>query len=209
MNTESARSYWERNAKRYDRSMKILGGPMPAMIARIAQAVRGAERVLEVAAGTGLVTCALAAEAREVVATDYAEEMVRALEAKVRAAGLDNVKVARADLYALDTAPGSFDAVVAANVLHLVPDLPGALASLRSALRPGGLLLAPTYCHAETWRTRSISRLLALTGFPGQRRFTLATLAGTLEEAGARVTERELLPGLLPIGYVAARFPAQ
>lgn len=207
MSSDTARAYWERNARRYDRSMRVLGGAMPAMISRLAVAVRGAERVLEVAGGTGLVTTALAAEARQVVATDYAEEMVRALEAKVRAAGLGNVQVARADLYALETPPASFEAVVAANVLHLVPDLPGALAALRGALRPGGVLLAPTYCHAETWRTRAVSRLLALTGFPGQRRFTLATLTEALTDAGARVTERELLPGLLPIGYVAATFP--
>src|SRR3970282_875447 len=84
------------------------------------------------------------------VATDYAEQMVRLLAERVRAAGLDNVRCERADLYALTYEPGTFDVVVATNVLHLVPDLEGALAALRRVLRPGGKLVVPTYCHDET-----------------------------------------------------------
>lgn len=201
------RSYWDGLAKTYDRSMTLLGRPMPRTIALTAEAVRGSARVLEVAAGTGLFTEALARSANEVVATDYAPAMVEALERRVRAAGLANVRCETADLYALPYAPGSFDAVVAANVLHLVPDLEGALAALRRGTKPGGLLVVPTFCHDETLRSRLFSRLMALTGFPGHRRFDTARLRAALEAAGATVTRVETIPGLLPIGYVEARWP--
>lgn len=204
---DAERAYWDRNAKRYDRSMSLLGRPIPRMVSLVGAATRGAGRVLEVAAGTGLVTPTLAASATEVVATDYSAAMVAELERRVRDAGLTHVRCEQADLLHLRFDDGEFDAVVAANVLHLVPDLPAALASLRRVVRPGGLLVAPTYCHDETRLSWVVSRALAATGFPGHRRFTLASLRAALEAAGVRVARAETLPGLLPIGYVDGTFP--
>jgi hypothetical protein len=90
-------------------------------------------------------------------------------------------------------------------VLHLLPDLAGGLAAMRRALRPGGRLVVPTYCHAQDARARLASAVLALVSFPGQRRFDLHGLAAAVEAAGFAVDSRELVPGVLPIGFVAAR----
>ena len=195
--------YWDRHAKSYDRAMLVLGRPVPRMIELAAQIVNGRERVLEVAAGTGLVTAALARSAREVVATDYAAGMVKVLEERVRAGNLDNVRCEKADVYSLRFEPASFDAVVAANVLHLVPDLTGALTALIRVLKPGGALVVPTYCHGETLRSRLASRVLSITAFPARRRFTSQSLRQAVEAAGVRVTSSQILPGLIPIGFVA------
>ncbi|MFT3912876.1 MAG: class I SAM-dependent methyltransferase [Anaeromyxobacteraceae bacterium] len=206
MREDPGRGYWERNATRYDRSMVLLGGPMPRTLELVAEAVRGAGEVLEVAAGTGLVTEVIARCTAHVTATDYAPAMVEQLRRRVEAGRLTNVSCRVADLYALDLTPGSVDAVVAANVLHLVPDLDGALAALARVLRPGGLLVAPTYAHDETLGARVVSRVLgALAGFPGQRRFTRATLAAALERAGFSVERLEVVPGLIPIVFAAGR----
>ncbi len=196
------RRFWEREARRYDASMRILGGPIPRAVECTADAVRGAARVLEVAAGTGLFTPAIAAVAAEVVATDYAEAMVAKLA--VRVSGLPNVIVQQADLCSLPVEPESFDAVVAANVLHLVPDLDSALASLRRALRKGGKLIAPTYAHDQTRITRTLSRIASRFGFPSHRRFSDRTLVDAIERAGFRVERTELIAGLFPIAFVEA-----
>lgn len=202
------RDYWDRHAKNYDRSMAILGGPIPRMVAFAAEAVRGSARVLEVAAGTGLVTTSLARSAGEVIATDYARAMVAALESRVKGEGLTNVRCEQADVYALRLEPASFDAVVAANVLHLVPDLDGALAALVRMLKPGGRLVVPTYCHDETPLSWLVSRLLAITGFPGHRRFTMQRLRAALEASGVHVTRAETLRGVIPIGYIEGIVPS-
>lgn len=204
--TGDERSYWDRHAKNYDRSMMLLGRPFPRMLELVGEAIRGADHVLEVAAGTGLVTRTLARSARSVVATDYADEMVASLKARVDSDGFANVACEQADIYALRFEPGSFDAVVAANVLHLVPDLPGALAALRRVLQPSGRLIVPTFCHDETRLSWVVSRALAVTGFPGHRRFTVRSLRESLEAAGLRVTRAETLAGLIPIGYVEGSF---
>ncbi len=200
--------YWERHAANYDQSMRVLGRPLPRMLELTVEAVRGRARVLEVAAGTGMVTSAMAPVVDELIATDYAEAMVARLRDRLSSAGLGRVRVQQADIYALPFEPSSFDAIVAANVLHLVPDLSGALQSLRRMLRPGGLLVAPTFVHDQTPLAWLTSRLLALTGFPGHRRFSARSLRDALVGEGLTILAEETLPGLLPIGWIAGRFDA-
>lgn len=204
------RMFWERKASQYDRvALGLFGRPMPRVLELTAAGVSGAERVLEVAAGTGLMTEAIAPRVRHVVATDYAKAMLVRLQARVTAAKLANVECAQRDIYALDDPPGSFDVVVAGNVLHLVPDLPGALRQLCRVLKPGGKLIAPTFCHDETWLAAAASRLLVLlAGQPLRRRFTGASLQQALEQAGLRVSRSETIPGLIPITYVESICPA-
>jgi phosphatidylethanolamine/phosphatidyl-N-methylethanolamine N-methyltransferase len=200
---ERERDYWDKHAKNYDRSMWFLGRPIPRMVELTREATRGLDRVLEVAAGTGIVTAALASSAKEVIATDYSAEMVRTLERRLQSLEYKNLSCEQADVYDLAFKERSFDAVVAANVLHLLPDLPRALAALTRVLKPGGKLIVPTFCHDETAPSWIVSRALAVTGFPGHRRFTSARLRQTLEDAGIRILRAETLPGLIPIGFVA------
>ncbi|MCK6507856.1 class I SAM-dependent methyltransferase [Myxococcota bacterium] len=201
MSEEDGRRFWESNAARYDRSMGLLGGPLPRTAELVAAAVSGTARVLEIASGTGLVSEAIAPVVGELLATDYAAAMVEKTRARI--GHLPNMRCEVRDLYALGEPEGSFDAVVAANVLHLLPDLPGGLAAMRAVLRPGGRLVVPTYCHAQDARARLVSTVLTLVSFPGRRRFDLATLRVAVEEAGFAVDQAELIPGLLPVGFVA------
>ncbi len=204
-NTEVAsdrdRQYWENHARGYDASLRVLAKPLPRMLELVAAACRAAGRVLELAAGTGLVTTAIASVAEQVTATDYSSSMVDMLRTRVQAAGASNVTCAQADIFALPYPPASFDVVVAANVLHLVPDLDAAIRAMLRVLRPEGKLVVPTFCHDETILSAVVSRLLSLTGFPGHRRFTGKSLRAALEQHGMRVTGYEVIGGLIPITY--------
>jgi SAM-dependent methyltransferase len=94
----------------------------------------GARRLLEVGAGTGQDSSFFASQGLSVVATDLSPAMVSYCRAK----GLDARVV---DVLALDFPPASFDAVYSVNCLLHVPnvDLPRALSTIASVLRPGGL----------------------------------------------------------------------
>jgi len=82
--------------------------------------------------GRGVVAPLLRARGLEVVSCDLSPAM----------AVLNGGASVVADEEFLPFATGSFDLVVASLSLHWVNDLPGALIQLRTALRPGGLLLA-------------------------------------------------------------------
>src|SRR5262249_11861873 len=153
----------------------------------VAEEVRG-RKVLEVAAGTGLFTVELARTAAQVVATDRSPAMLDVLRGRVAASGFTNVEVRAADATAIEAEAVSFDAVVAANLLHLLPQPERMLAEARRVLRPGGLLAAPTFAHGYTRLARMISRLLAATGFPIVSRLRAGDLARLVGENGFTVT---------------------
>lgn len=200
---DTSRLYWTWHAERYDRATLLLNRRFRRMVARVAEAARGAD-VLEVAAGTGLVTEALAGTAGRLVATDRSAEMLAVLRARLGASA-GRVEVREADATALDFPDGVFGAVVMANLLHLLPAPEKALHEARRVLKPGGLLCAPTFCHGENALARGVSRLLSATGFPIVSRFTAAELRDLVARNGFCAGDCEVFPGLLPIGLVIGR----
>jgi SAM-dependent methyltransferase len=97
--------------------------------------------VLEIAAGTGVVTRALASSLREgvsIVATDLNQAMLDHASAigTTRA-----VEWRHADAMALPFADATFDAVVCQFGVMFLPDKPRAFAKARRVLKPGGIFL--------------------------------------------------------------------
>jgi ubiquinone/menaquinone biosynthesis C-methylase UbiE len=201
---ERERDFWDRTAPKYDRVVTgVFGRPLSRARELTANAAAGAGTVLEVAAGTGLMTAAIAPRVRQVIATDYSDPMLAVLRERLKVAGLSNVEAARRDIYTLGYPAASFDAVVAANVLHLVPDLERALDALLHVLRPRGTLVTPTFVHDETALAWAASRVLAnVLRQPMRRRFTTASLWEALEQRNLRITRAETIPGVIPIAFV-------
>ncbi len=203
--TSKDSAFWRRHANRYDRVARLLNGNFDDMVACVAEIVDGSTRVLEIAAGTGLVTQAMAGVVGHLVATDTSEAMLEALRGRMAHLGASNVEVRTADAQALPFEDGEFDALVAANVLHLLPDPAACLSEMRRVLHPGGLLCVPTFCHAETTTAHIVSRLLGLGGFRVVTRFTGDMLGDVVRAAGFTVEHRQRFAGVLPLWLVAGR----
>ena len=104
-------------------------------------ATRAPQRVLEVAAGTGVVTRAMRERlpaATAIVATDLNPAM---LETAARIGTAGAVEWRQADAMALPFDDGSFDAVVCQFGVMFFPDKAKAFAEARRVLRPGGVFL--------------------------------------------------------------------
>lgn len=122
----------------------------------VAWLVGDAPRVLDLAAGTGKLTRALAAAGREVVAVEPSTAMLAELR---RAAPAAEATVGTAEAIPLPDA--SVDAVTVAQAFHWF-DLQPALREIARVLRPGGVL-------ALVWNTRDdrspwVARLSELIG---------------------------------------------
>jgi ubiquinone/menaquinone biosynthesis C-methylase UbiE len=98
--------------------------------------------VVEVGAGTGQFSVAVAPACARVVAVDVSPVMLRALEAKVAARGLRNVEVVRAGFLTYEHAGAPADFAYSRYALHHLPDFWKAVAldRLRRLLRPRGVL---------------------------------------------------------------------
>ncbi|MEZ5662213.1 MAG: class I SAM-dependent methyltransferase [Burkholderiaceae bacterium] len=83
------------------------------------------------------------------LATDVSADMVAIARDKLVAQSTPGLAFAVADADGPVVSAGTFDAVMAFNLLHLVHDLPAALRQVADALRPGGRFISKTPCVAE------------------------------------------------------------
>ena len=134
-------------AEVYDRLLgPMVFRPFAVDLARRAAAA-DAQRVLEVAAGSGIVTGELVAALPDatVVATDLNPDMVRT--------GVDRVPQARwavADAQHLPCGDRRFDLLACQFGVMFFPDRPAAFAQAHRVLAPGGRLLVSTWDAAAT-----------------------------------------------------------
>jgi ubiquinone/menaquinone biosynthesis C-methylase UbiE len=106
---------------------------------------RGLDRgatVVDLGAGTGQFTVAVAPVVERVVAVDVSSVMLEALRAKIAAEGLTNVEVVEAGFLTYEHTGAPADLVYSRYALHHLPDFWKVVALERMAamLRPGGML---------------------------------------------------------------------
>jgi SAM-dependent methyltransferase len=92
---------------------------------------------VDLGAGTGLVTMALAKRGFRVVAIDHSPDMLEIARSKAKSAGLeDRIEFVEGDLFSADL-PAA-DLVTAQGVLHHLSDLDEGVAVIARTLKPGG-----------------------------------------------------------------------
>ncbi len=114
-------------------------------------ALKGNERVLDLACGTGDITFAEGHElpTGEAVGLDITQGMLVIAERKRRELNMNNVRFQRADIMRLPYADESFDCVTGGYALRNVPDIAGALAEIQRVLKPGGRFFSLDFGHPQ------------------------------------------------------------
>ena len=146
-NPEQVAAMFSEVAKGYDRTNNALsvGGAALWRVATV-KAVKPTvgERIVDIAAGTGTSTAALAKTGADVVAVDFSPGMIA--EGKSRHPHLTFVE---GDAEALPFPPGSFDAATISFGLRNVETPQYALAEMHRVLKPGGRLVVCEFSHPE------------------------------------------------------------
>ena len=178
---------WDLYAPIYERAMRSDEKIYEYMYRRIPQVVRGME-VLEIAAGPGLLARHIALAAKSVTATDYSEGMIA--QAK-KGPCPENLHFEAADAMALPYPDGSFDAVIIANALHILPEPEKALSEIRRVLRADGILIAPNFVeHRGSFMSRLWSGILQLAGVRFAHQWSAAEYITFLEKQGWKLKAR-------------------
>ena len=134
---------------------------------------------------------------RDITDQVFTVKSVKRAEKKLKKYG--NVRFAQADITKLDYPDGSFDAVVAANVIHLLDEPYRALAELDRVCKPGGRLIIPTYMNrTDRGTTNSVSGAIGKAGADFKREFTPETYRRFFAAAGYTDARYALCRGRIP-----------
>ena len=196
-----SRTFWDRVAGLYDLFEWSNRQVNAAARTRVGELVPAGARVLDCAAGTGEFSLAASKRAGSVLCTDQSEAMLARARKKAARRGLSNLQFARRDITALSDPDGSFDAVIAANVLHLLPQPETAVRELWRVAAPGGRLILPTYLQGKAGAAYgSMIKIYQGVGFHYEHAFTPETYREFLERLKLAPVALEVIPGGVPEG---------
>ena len=190
--------FWDRISGVYDLFGNVYNGKVNRKLCRlIAKSINKSEVVLECACGTGMSSAAIAPVCKSLTATDFSVGMLK--QAKKKCRTFSNITFQKADITSLDYDNESFDAVVAANVIHLLDHPYQALAELDRVCKKGGRLIIPTYVNREkTGKTGGVVKAIGKAGADFKQQFTFSNYRAFFEKAGYRKIETELIQGRVP-----------
>ena len=192
------KTFWDRNAGRYDRFMRKDRAAYDEMYALLRPVVK-AKTVLELATGTGLIAKNIVNAAAHIEATDASPEMIAEAKRDTRSAKLH---FSVQDMFRLPYANQSFDVVIVSNALHIVPQPENALAEIRRVLKEDGVLIAPTFTHAgNSFSGRVKALFMKLAGFPLHSRWTSEEYLRFLSQNGWAVRKSAVLKASFPLTY--------
>ena len=196
MKTEG--KFWDDHAKRYDRFMHRDAAAYEQMYELIRPVVRH-KAVLGLATGTGLIAKNIVNAAESIEATDASAAMIDEAKRENLSAKLH---FSVQDMFRLPYADRSFDVVIAANALHIVPQPDRALREMARVLRDDGVLIVPTFTHAENsayGRLRAF--FMKLAGFPLHSKWSGGEYLAFLRENGWEVRKNRTLRASFPLTY--------
>ena len=192
------KNFWDKNAGRYDRFMRKDAAAYERLYELLCPVVRH-KTVLELATGTGLIAKNIVNAAAHIEATDASPEMI--IEAK-RDNQSAKLHFSVQDMFHLPYADKSFDVAIVSNALHIVPQPEKALVEIRRVLKDDGVLIAPTFTHAENSFSGKVRAFfMKLAGFPLYSRWTSEEYLAFLRQNGWTVQKSTVLRASFPLAY--------
>ncbi|OWU86811.1 hypothetical protein ATO6_06710 [Oceanicola sp. 22II-s10i] len=188
----TAEAFWDGVAAKYaERPIGDMAA-YDATLERVASYLEPGDRVLEHGAGTGTTAIRLAPLVSGYVAADISGALLGIARERAAAQGAEGIEFRHAGL-GRDTGAdaAAFDAVMAFNLLHLMPDPQSAIHAMADAARPGGVVITKTACLNDGMRyLRPVLWIMRKLGrAPAVNIFSAAELDRMFEEAGLKIVE--------------------
>ena len=142
----TSRSF-DRAASYYDQTRPALESIAGTGTQAILDITGPTARILDVGTGTGRISNPLLERGVDLIGCDLSSKMLKRLLEKFPGA-----RIVQSDACILPFPAASFDAVLTAHVLHLIPSWRDALREFRRVLAPAGV-----YLNLKTWATVGVS----------------------------------------------------
>ena len=207
---KKAEQFWHMNAKNMDTFAENVGLKKfeAGRNEKLEKYLSGSDRVLDYGCGTGTLSLRFAGGVKEIDGIDFAAGMIEVAQRKAAESGIHNARFMQATIFDPRLRKGSYDAVLAWGILHLVDDRKLVVKQIHELLKPGGLVVSATECMAEkkTSITSLLSFLMKIGIFPiSLKYFTVAELEESFTAAGFQIVQEEIM-GNNPVScFIAAK----
>ena len=197
--------FWDKVAGVYDVFVNVINRKTHQKLKEIVSDLIGPDdMVLECACGTGLLSAVIASRCRQLTATYFSAKMLK--KAEKTCAAFHNITFSQADITALSYADGSFDKVVAGNVIHLLDNPLTALGELERVCKDGGILIIPTYMNKDDQGEASgFAGAVGKAGADFKREFTVESYRQFFLDAGYPDVKVILADGRIPCAVAVMR----
>ena len=196
------KTVWDFFAPIYEASMKSQKNIYDYLYQNISRAAEE-KTVLELATGPGMIAKHIASAAKNVVATDFAPNMI---ETAKKGCVPQNVTFEVADATSLPYADKAFDLVVIANALHIIPEPQKVLAQIKRVLKDDGLLIAPNFIFRKSGAKNLWQKILALAGIKFAHEWTPEEYLAFLRENSLKIGKSQIIKGRIDLLYVECAF---
>jgi ubiquinone/menaquinone biosynthesis C-methylase UbiE len=205
--TRKSEKFWDRLAKRYARMPVRNQASYEETLALTRTRLSKDDKLLEVGCGTGSTALLLADSVKHFLATDISGNMIAIAADKAKAQQVQNLDFLRATLFDDSLKPGSFDVILAFNLLHLLEDIPAAIGRVEELLKPDGRFISKTPCLAGHSRFLSllVSVLSKIGIIPQVRFLSIEELESCIRQGNFSILETGNYPASPPSRFIVAR----
>lgn len=195
--------FWDKQSQRPDKIDKRFEKANAGIVKKTQQCLTKDGTVLDFACGRGRITAAVAPLVKKVYAIDTSSGMLSAARKKITD---KNVQFLHTDIFDSRLKKGSFDAVLAFNILHLVENGEGVVQRIHELLKPGGFFISTTPCTKEgqSWWSIVFFVFSKLGMFPYARGFSFSALKGLLADS-FKIVETETMDYNPPIYFIISQ----
>ena len=116
--------------------------------------------VLDYGCGPGTLTIEMAENVKTIHAIDISSGMIEVAKGKAAKRNIPNVVFEHSNLFDEQYKKGSFNVILAFNILHFIEDMPKVMVQINDLLKPGGLFISATACLGERKTFLSMMMLL-------------------------------------------------
>ncbi|MBN2183906.1 MAG: class I SAM-dependent methyltransferase [Candidatus Krumholzibacteriota bacterium] len=194
---EKKEKYWSRFPDTYDENQGyVVGKELLGDISEKLNDLSTLGEVVEFGCGTGYFSEIISQKANRMISTDLSDELLD--KAKARLGDDSRITIQRENCIETSFSSDSFDAVLMANLIHVIEDPVKALQESHRILKVGGVLIIVTFTSYGLGffdAIRLSSRYLRSWGRPPRHmhRFSPESLASLVESAGFSINESVLL----------------
>ncbi|HEX3017859.1 MAG TPA: class I SAM-dependent methyltransferase [Caproicibacter sp.] len=200
--------FWNRLASGYDKhALDTYRQAYNDTISKSGKYLNPNQIAMDIGCGSGITTIELSKSVKGICAIDTSEKMIDVAAAKAKNANIKNIHFEVSDIFDTRWATGSFDVIMAFNILCYIKDMDSFLLRVFELLKQGGIFLSATDCWGEKRNIITCTQsLLCKAGvLPFIKNLKIKDVEAVVSKQGFQILESCNLYNKLPNLFIAAK----